>query len=88
MGQRIYKYTYNPKFTFKTNGYLFKPDGVWIMLDNLKLEKESPIPLYYQLKELIKTEIQNDHLSYGDAIPSEREFVDVCQISRPTVRQA
>ncbi|RXZ83533.1 GntR family transcriptional regulator [Paenibacillaceae bacterium] len=58
------------------------------MLDNIKLDKDSPIPLYYQLKELIKSEIKQGHLNYGDMIPSERELVDVCQISRPTVRQA
>jgi GntR family transcriptional regulator len=58
------------------------------MLSIFKLEKESPIPLYYQLKERIKKEIQNGHLNHGDSIPSEREFVEVCEISRPTVRQA
>lgn len=58
------------------------------MIKNIKLDKDSPIPLYYQLKDLIKFEIQQDNLSSGDPIPSERELVEMCQISRPTVRQA
>jgi len=58
------------------------------MIAGLKLEKDSPVPLYYQLKERIKKEIQEGRLSSGDSIPSEREFVDGCGISRPTVRQA
>ncbi|TVX96249.1 GntR family transcriptional regulator [Cohnella terricola] len=59
-----------------------------MMLEKIKLQKESPLPLYYQLKSIIKTEIENGGLIQGDLIPSERELVEVCQISRPTVRQA
>lgn len=53
-----------------------------------KLQKESPLPLYYQLKEIIKRQIEEGHLQPGDAIPSERELVETYKISRPTVRQA
>lgn len=58
------------------------------MLEKMKLEKGSPIPLYYQLKEIIKSEIESGEWNQGDLIPSEREMVQVCKISRPTVRQA
>ncbi|MBS4221730.1 GntR family transcriptional regulator [Lederbergia citrea] len=52
------------------------------------INKSSPLPLYYQLKELIKKEIEYGKLNPGDMIPSERDFVEWFEISRPTVRQA
>jgi GntR family transcriptional regulator len=52
------------------------------------LQKESPIPLYYQLKEILKNQIESGKLKAGKMIPSEREMIDLFQISRPTVRQA
>ncbi|TXK77184.1 GntR family transcriptional regulator [Paenibacillus sp. N3.4] len=58
------------------------------MLERIRLQKDSPIPLYYQLKEFLKGEIESGSLAHGMLIPSERELVEVCQISRPTVRQA
>lgn len=58
------------------------------MLEHSRLEKDSPIPLYYQLKELIRNAIREKGLVPGDPIPSERELVEQYQISRPTVRQA
>ncbi|WLR51655.1 GntR family transcriptional regulator [Bacillus tianshenii] len=58
------------------------------MLANDGINKESPLPLYYQLKELLKKEIDSGKLKPGEMIPSEREFVEMFEISRPTVRQA
>ncbi|KAA9029976.1 GntR family transcriptional regulator [Niallia endozanthoxylica] len=52
------------------------------------IEKNSPIPIYYQLAELIQEEIESGNLQPGDALPSEREFAEKYQISRMTVRQA
>lgn len=52
------------------------------------INKNSPIPIYYQLEEEIKKKIQNEELGPGDALPSEREFAEEYQISRMTVRQA
>ncbi|WP_338449718.1 GntR family transcriptional regulator [Niallia oryzisoli] len=52
------------------------------------IKKNSPIPIYYQLVELIQEEIENGNLKPGDALPSEREFSEKFQISRMTVRQA
>jgi GntR family transcriptional regulator len=59
-----------------------------MLRESLKLERESPIPLYYQLKEIIKSEIASRGIEQGQAIPSERQMVEGFQISRPTVRQA
>ena len=53
-----------------------------------KVDKKSPIPLYYQLKEIILEMIENEELKPGEAIPTERELSDIHEISRVTVRKA
>ena len=50
--------------------------------------KESPIPLYFQLEQVIKEMIEKKELKPGDLVPSEREYAEKYQISRMTVRQA
>ncbi|WP_080843748.1 GntR family transcriptional regulator [Cytobacillus gottheilii] len=52
------------------------------------INKNSPVPIYYQLEELIKELIEKGDLSPGDALPAEREYAERFQISRMTVRQA
>ncbi|KHF41672.1 GntR family transcriptional regulator [Halalkalibacter okhensis] len=54
----------------------------------MKINKDSPLPLYYQVKELLKKEIHINKIKVGEMIPSERELSDMFDISRPTVRQA
>ncbi|MCS7241836.1 GntR family transcriptional regulator, partial [Candidatus Caldatribacterium sp.] len=38
------------------------------------LNRKVPIPLYYQLKEIIKEQIEEGILAPGDLLPSEREL--------------
>jgi GntR family transcriptional regulator len=52
------------------------------------LERSNPLPLYYQLKEVLRQQIQAGHLAPHTAIPSEPELVSRYQVSRATVRQA
>jgi GntR family transcriptional regulator len=52
------------------------------------LKRNIPIPLYYQLKEIVLNEILNGKLEAGDCLPTENEFMSSYQISRATVRQA
>lgn len=52
------------------------------------INKNSPLPIYYQLEEIIKDLIEKGNLKPGDLIPSEREFSEKYEISRMTVRQA
>lgn len=54
----------------------------------MALDKNNPIPLYYQLVEQLKEQIQLGDLKPGDQLPSERELSDQHGISRMTVRQA
>jgi GntR family transcriptional regulator len=50
------------------------------------LNKDIPIPLYYQLKEILLEEIK--HTETGSDFPTELELCKHFDISRPTVRQA
>lgn len=52
------------------------------------IDKKSPVPIYHQLEELVKNQIDTGQLQPDQAIPSEREFAEQYQISRMTVRQA
>jgi GntR family transcriptional regulator len=52
------------------------------------LDKHSPIPLYYQLANRLRTEIRNGTLRPGVLIGTEKEIGDHYQVSRATVRQA
>ncbi len=52
------------------------------------IQKNSPLPIYYQLEEGIKEAIQQQELEPGEMIPSEREYAEKYGISRMTVRQA
>jgi GntR family transcriptional regulator len=52
------------------------------------LDKNTPIPLYYQLKEIFREKIDTGELKPGDLVPSERELSEKYTISRPTIRQA
>ncbi len=52
------------------------------------LNKQSPIPLYYQLAEHLKEQIQTGDLAVGDQLPPERELAQQMGVSRMTARQA
>lgn len=51
-------------------------------------DKQSPVPLYYQLAELIEAQIAAGDLQPGDRLPSERDLAAQAGISRMTARQA
>ncbi|ASN04713.1 GntR family transcriptional regulator [Virgibacillus necropolis] len=52
------------------------------------INKNSPLPIYYQLEEEIRLLIQTKKLKPGELLPSEREYAERYNISRMTVRQA
>jgi GntR family transcriptional regulator len=52
------------------------------------LERSNPLPLYYQLKEVLKQQIRSGHLAPHTAIPSEPALITSYHVSRATVRQA
>ncbi|MEO7019727.1 MAG: GntR family transcriptional regulator [Ktedonobacteraceae bacterium] len=50
--------------------------------------RKSPLPRYYQLKEIMREKINSSEWKPGDLIPSERELGEQYGISRMTARQA
>lgn len=58
------------------------------MLQEKSLDKNTPIPLYFQLEKLILEEIENGTYPVGSMIPTEKELSQIFDISRTTVRQA
>ncbi|PYG88007.1 GntR family transcriptional regulator [Ruminiclostridium sufflavum DSM 19573] len=57
-------------------------------LNKHELNREVPIPLYYQLKSFLLEEIKNGNYKIGASIPTEYEIQQMFKISRFTVRQA
>ena len=52
------------------------------------IDKSKPIPLYYQLVEIINGQIARKELGPGDKLPTEQWFSQNYDISRVTVRKA
>lgn len=52
------------------------------------IDKNIPVPMYYQLKKIIQDMIKDGRLKAGDMIPTELELSDMFGISRTTTRQA
>lgn len=52
------------------------------------LDRNSPVPLYYQLKQIIMEKLESGVWKPGDLVPSEQELQDTYGLSRITVRQA
>lgn len=56
--------------------------------ERFAVDKETPIPLYYQLKLRVQGMIDTGALRVGDMLPPESELCMRLGVSRPTVRQA
>ncbi len=52
------------------------------------IDKNSPIPIYYQLKQLIKKQVESGSFSAGDQLPTEQALSERYHISRAPIRQA
>lgn len=61
--------------------------GVARELD-ITLERNSPVPLYYQLAQAIETAINTGVLGPGDRLENELSLTTRLGLSRPTARQA
>ncbi|WP_027624131.1 UTRA domain-containing protein [Clostridium lundense] len=53
-----------------------------------KICKSSPLPLHYQIKEILQEMIENEELKTGEVIPTEREICEIQGVSRMTVNKA
>lgn len=52
------------------------------------IDRKTPIPLYFQLAEMLRGQISAGTLARGDRLPSEHEFCVRYDVSRSVVRQA
>ncbi|MFC4596738.1 GntR family transcriptional regulator [Cohnella hongkongensis] len=52
------------------------------------IDKNNPLSLYHQLKQIISNKIQEGEWKVGDKLPSEAELCDLYQVSRITARRA
>ena len=53
-----------------------------------RIDRQSFIPVYQQIKNWLVHKIRLGELSDGDAIPSEAQLSEALQVSRAPVRQA
>ncbi|MDG4655715.1 phosphonate metabolism transcriptional regulator PhnF [Ectobacillus antri] len=54
----------------------------------MSINKYSPFPIYYQIQEWVKNQIESGEWKPGDKIPSEHELCEKFSVSRMTIRQA
>jgi multiple sugar transport system substrate-binding protein len=52
------------------------------------IDRDSPVPIYHQLKTVIQAQIESGRWQPGDRIPTEQELCQTYLISRSPVRQA
>ena len=52
------------------------------------IDRNSPIPIYHQLKTMIQEQVESGKWRPGDCIPTEQELCQLYDISRSPVRQA
>ena len=62
--------------------FLLRPASV-----SRPLEKNSFVPLYYQIQILLMEKIHSGELNDGDLLASEGELASTYQVSRTTARQ-
>ena len=58
------------------------------VFNEINLDKNVPIPLYYQLKQQLLSMIESGKLSEGDMLPPENDLCLMLEVSRPTIRQS
>lgn len=52
------------------------------------VQKDSPIPYYYQIEEWLRSQIEQGILKPGDLLPTEKALGEQLGVSRITIRQA
>lgn len=54
----------------------------------MKIDFDSPIPLYFQIQQQLREKILDGTYAYGKEVPTEMELCEMFGVSRYTVRQA
>jgi len=58
------------------------------LIQPILLDRDSPIPLYFQIAQQIESAIEAGDIKPGETISSEFELAELLGVSRPTIRQA
>lgn len=66
--------------------YVITNKGVYTTVKGI--DKDNPLPIYHQLKEMIKKKIETGEYAPGSQLPTEHELCETFKISRTPVRQA
>src|SRR4028118_815300 len=53
-----------------------------------RIDHDSPVPFYYQLKQILAEEIETGRYEPGDKLPGEHDLCVAFKVSRTVVRQA
>src|SRR6266540_5432062 len=64
------------------------PENTFELDDTMKLDRTSAVPLYHQLQEVLKEQIESGLWQPGYALPSEPELGRRFGVSRVVVRMA
>src|SRR6266508_1925543 len=54
----------------------------------MEIDRNSPVPYYYQLQEILEQDIERGRWAAGDLLPSEAELAEALGISRTVIRKA
>jgi GntR family transcriptional regulator len=54
----------------------------------VSVRRHSPLPLYYQIREILREEITSQHMPLGAPFPTETQLMQRFGVSRTTVRKA
>ncbi|HUX87594.1 MAG TPA: GntR family transcriptional regulator [Chloroflexota bacterium] len=56
--------------------------------DGASINRDVPIPYYYQLEGFLRQQIESGQWQAGEQVPSEKQLCEYYTVSRTTVRQA
>lgn len=59
-----------------------------VPLETEDIDKDGPLPYHFQLRELLRGDIDAGRWKVGEQLPSERELCEGFNLSRTTVREA
>src|SRR6266566_8512134 len=62
--------------------------GARMPLPRIRIDRSSPIPLYFQVTAQLEAAIDAGELAPGDRLPNEIELAGSLGLSRPTMRRA
>src|ERR1700753_4077779 len=65
-----------------------EPEPAIARLPDMTIDRNTPVPSYFQLAELLEDEIVSGRWQPGARVPSEGQLGDRYELSRTTIRQA